>query len=130
MTHELTGKRIVVVEDEPLISQNLADHLIAEGAQVMGPVGTVEAALNVIVSTNNLDGAILDIKLIEKMSFKVADVLAARRVPFVFLTGYGCEDVVPARHAKVTCLEKPATAHDVSRVLAQLLAGRSSRAPV
>jgi DNA-binding NtrC family response regulator len=130
MTHELTGKRILVVEDEPLISQNLADQMTAEGAQVIGPVGTVEAALNVIVSTNNLDGAILDIKLIEKMSFKVADVLAARRVPFVFWTGYGCGDVVPARHAKVTCVEKPATAHEISRVLAKLLAGRSTRAPV
>src|SRR6266478_2981513 len=108
MTHELTGKRILVVEDEPLISENLADQMTAEGAQVIGPVGTVEAALNLIASTNNLDGAILDIKLIEKMSFKVADVLAARRVPFVFWTGYGCGgDVVPARHANVTCVEKP-----------------------
>jgi DNA-binding NtrC family response regulator len=130
MTHELTGKRILVVEDEPLISENLTDQMTAEGAQVIGPVGTVEAALNVIASTNNLDGAILDIKLIEKMSFKVADVLAARRVPFIFWTGYGCRDVVPARYAKVTCLEKPATARDVSRVLERLLAGRSTRAPV
>ena len=89
MTYELIGKRILIVEGEPILAQDLANQMTAEGAQVIGPVGTVEAALNVIVSTNNLDGAILDIKLIEKMSFKVADVLAARRVP------KRCSPIVP-----------------------------------
>ena len=122
MTHELAGKRILVIEDEPLISENLADEMTDEGAKVIGPVATVEAALDVIASMDSLDGAILDIKLMEKMSFQVADVLAARRVPFVFWTGYPCDAVIPAHHAKVTCLEKPGKLHDVSRVLKEILA--------
>jgi DNA-binding LytR/AlgR family response regulator len=130
MTHELTGKRILVVEDEPLISENLANEVTAEGAKVIGPVGTVEAALDVIASMDSLDGAVLDIKLMEKMSFQVADVLAARRVPFVFWTGYPCDAVIPTHHAKVTCLEKPAKPHDVSRVLKKLLAGQPTCAPI
>jgi len=130
MTHELAGKRILVVEDEPLISENLTDQMTDEGAQVVGPVGTVEDALDIIASTDNLDGAILDIKLMEKISFQVADVLAARRIPFVFWTGYPCVDIIPDRHAKVTCLEKPVKPHDVSRVLTKLLAARSTRTPI
>jgi len=51
-----------------------------------------------------LDGVTLDLKLAGEMTFRVADVLAARNVPFVFLTGYGAADV-PARHANVTRVE-------------------------
>jgi DNA-binding NtrC family response regulator len=127
---QLAGKRILVIEDEPLISADLSNEINAEGAKVIGPVGTVEAALNVIGSIDSLDGAILDIKLMEKMSFQVADVLAAHHVPFIFWTGYPCDVVIPAHHAKVTCLEKPAKPHDVSRVLKKLLAGRSTRARI
>jgi hypothetical protein len=71
----------------------------------------------------DLDAATLDIKLME--NFQVADVLAARHIPFVFWTGYACGDVIPARHAKVSCLEKPATPYDVCRALEKLLAERS-----
>jgi DNA-binding LytR/AlgR family response regulator len=130
MTQELASKRILVIEDEPLISEDLTNEITAEGAKVIGPVGTVEAALDVIASIDSLDGAILDIKLMEKMSFQVADVLAAHHVPFVFWTGYPCDAVIPAHHAKVTCLEKPAKRHEVSRVLKKLLTGRSTGAPI
>ena len=52
------------------------------------------------------DCALLDINLNGDMVFPVADVLAERAVPFVFLTGYG-QDVIPARHANVPRYEKP-----------------------
>jgi len=107
MTSQLAGKRILIVEDDPIISENLANQMTAEGAQVIGPVATADAALEVIANTE-LGGATLDIKLMEKMTFQVADVLTARHIPFVFWTGYDCGDVIPARHAKVACLEKPA----------------------
>jgi DNA-binding NtrC family response regulator len=124
MTHQLAGKHILIVEDDPIISENLAFEFAAEGAEVIGPVATVHSALRAIKNTD-LDAATLDIKLMEKMTFQVADVLAARHIPFVFWTGYACRDVVPARHAKVSCLEKPATPYDVCRALEKLIAKRS-----
>jgi hypothetical protein len=87
-------------------------------------VATVRSALRTIMNTD-LDAATLDIKLMEKMTFQVADVLAARHIPFVFWTRYACGDVIPARHAKVSCLEKPATPYDVCRAFEKLLAERS-----
>ena len=103
MTRRLAGKRVLIVEDEQLLVGYLADAMAAEEAEVIEPVATVNAALDVIANTP-LDGVTLDLKLAGEMTFRVADVLAARNVPFVFLTGYGAADV-PARHANVTRVE-------------------------
>lgn len=121
MTGQLTGKRVLVVEDEQMIAENVAFELAAEGAEVIGPVETVNAALDAIASTN-LDGVTLDIKLRGEMAFPVADVLTARDIPFVFLTGY---DVVPARYANVNCLQKPVTPQVICRALEAAFAAHS-----
>jgi CheY-like chemotaxis protein len=71
-----------------------------------------------------VDGATLDIKLMGNKTFEVADLLAARDIPFVFLTGYGARDV-PARHANVSRVEKPVTPDVVSRALNAVLGARS-----
>jgi DNA-binding response OmpR family regulator len=107
MTNRLAGKRILIVEDEQMIADRFADEINAEGAEVIGPVASVNAALDVIGSTG-LDAATLDIKLMGEKAFPVADALTARNIPFVFLTGYGANDV-PARHANVNRVEKPVT---------------------
>jgi DNA-binding response OmpR family regulator len=104
MAHQLAGKRVLIVEDEQMLAEYLADAMAAEGAEVIGPVATVTAALDAIASTR-LDGVTLDLKLAGEMTFRVADALAARNVPFVFLTGYGAADV-PARHTNVSRVEK------------------------
>jgi hypothetical protein len=86
MTGQLAGKRILIVKDEPMIAENLADQMTIEGAEVIGPVATAEAALDAI-SVTHPDGATLDIKLMGKKTFQGADALVARHIPFVFLTG-------------------------------------------
>ncbi len=123
MTNHLAGKRVLIVEDEPLIADQLAYQMTAEGAQVIGPVASVDAAVD-LISNTHLDGATLDIKLMGNKTFEIADVLAARDIPFVFLTGYGARDV-PARHANVSRVEKPVTPDVVSRALKSALVGRS-----
>ena len=55
MTQRLAGKRILIVEDEPLLIEYLADGMVAEGAEVIEPAATVNAALDVIANTP-LDG--------------------------------------------------------------------------
>jgi DNA-binding response OmpR family regulator len=105
MTHSLAGKRILIVEDEIIVALDLADKITADGAKAVGPVSTVSAALDVIANTE-LDGVILDVKLREEMAFPVADVLADRHIPFVFMTGLDAGDI-PSRHANVRCVQKP-----------------------
>jgi DNA-binding response OmpR family regulator len=129
MTNRLAGKRILIVEDEPMIARNLTLEMTAAGAQVIGPVATMTAALDVIASTD-LDGVMLNIKLTGERAYPVADALVARNIPFVFVTGYGAEDI-PPRYANIIRIEKPATPAVVCRTLETLLAAHSSppRAP-
>jgi DNA-binding response OmpR family regulator len=123
MTQRLAGKRILIVEDEQMLIDYLADGMVAEGAEVIEPVATVNAALDVIANTP-VDGVTLDLKLAGEMTFQVADALAARKIPFVFLTGYGAADV-PARHANVTRVEKAVAPGVVCRALEAVIAARS-----
>jgi two-component SAPR family response regulator len=119
MTHSLAGKRILIVEDEIIVALGLADKVTADRATAVGPVSTVNAALDVIANTE-LDGVILDVKLREEMAFPVADVLADRHIPFVFTTGLDAGDI-PSRHANVCCLQKPLTTEVICRALEETI---------
>jgi DNA-binding response OmpR family regulator len=120
MTQLLSGKRVLVVEDDAILAMNLADELIAEGATVIGPAASVADALDVIASSE-VDGAIVDINLGGKAAFPVADALADRHVPFVFATGYLIADYIPARHANVRRFEKPTAPGVICRALEEAL---------
>lgn len=98
-------QRILVVEDEPLIALALESMLSELGFEVAGPAGAISTALEVIGS-ERIDGAILDVNLGSHRIDTVADVLAARACPFVFMTGYGIPEL-PARHAGRPVLQKP-----------------------
>jgi len=115
MTHSLTDKRILIVEDEIIVALNLADKITADGAKAVGPVPTVNAALDVIANTE-LDGVILDVKLRGEMAFPVADVLADRHIPFVFMTALDADDI-PSRHANVRRVQKPVSTEVICRAL-------------
>jgi two-component SAPR family response regulator len=115
MTHSLAGKSILIVEDEIIVALNLADKITAEGAKAVGPVSTVNAALDVIANTE-LDGVILDVKLRGEMAFPVADVLADHHIPFVFTTALDDGDI-PPRHANVRCVRKPLRTEVACRAL-------------
>lgn len=97
--------RILVVEDEYFIAEELREALHRLGAEVVGPVPTGEAAL-ALLKSEPIDAAVLDINLRGEMSFAVADALEERRIPFVFATGYD-RVVVPERHREVSLWSKP-----------------------
>lgn len=111
--------RILVVEDELMIALDTAAMLGALGYEAVGPVGQVADAL-ALVQKEPLDGAVLDINLGRgERSFVVAEALAARGVPALFLTGYAIKDAaIPSHLAHIPVLGKPV--HD--RVLADALA--------
>jgi CheY-like chemotaxis protein len=85
----LAGKRVLVLEDEPLIGIVLVDILEDAGCVVLGPAYDVPQALN-LLTTDTVDCAVLDVNLGSgQTSAAVADALEERSIPFIFATGYG-----------------------------------------
>jgi len=106
-TTVLQGRRILVVEDDFLVAQVLMEMLEDAGAIVLGPIGWVSEALAFLERDDDpFDTAVLDINLHGEKSFRIADVLAARRVRIVFATGYGAGAVEQAYSRYPRC-EKP-----------------------
>jgi CheY-like chemotaxis protein len=100
-------RRILVVEDEALIAMDLERIVRRAGCEVVGPVGRAEEALR-LAAEGRPDAAILDIELSDGDSFAVADALARRRVPFVFVTG-SAPAALPERFRGRPLIQKPTT---------------------
>jgi PAS domain S-box-containing protein len=112
-------KRILLVEDEPLVSMMLADMLSAFGYRVDGPYNRCSDAILAAKSTN-LQAGILDVNLGGEKTYAVADILTDRKIPFAFVTGYGPDSIVPAfAHAPV--LQKPIEAAKLHALLQQIV---------
>ena len=105
---KLKGKRILVVEDEALVSMLVEDELRDAGATVLGPAACVGDALRLVEAAvdGGISAAVLDINLDGRHVRPVADRLAALRVPFVFATGYG-EGCDTGGHGTAPLLSKP-----------------------
>jgi DNA-binding NtrC family response regulator len=93
------------------------------GCIVVGPAASVEEGL-VLASEHGIDAAILDVNLGGAHVFPVADVLAARRVPFIFVTGYGVTGIDCERYAKVPIVQKPYDDEALVAMIANALAAR------
>jgi CheY-like chemotaxis protein len=117
----LKGMRVFVVEDESLLALLLEDMLAELGCAVVGSASTVSEAIDA-VRQRTFDVAILDIKLGAEKSFPVAEVLAARGVPFVFATGYG-DGQVDDRWRDRQVLQKPFAQDQLAEVLRRAVAG-------
>jgi CheY-like chemotaxis protein len=102
----LKGRCVLVVEDEAVVAMDLCALLGGAGCRVLGPVSGVRRALETI-EHKHIDGAILDVGLDGEKVFPVADALARRGTPFVFLTGYDAETLPPAHRGR-RCVIKPA----------------------
>lgn len=116
----LAGRRVLVVEDEYFVAEELDLALQEAGAVVLGPVSSVGAALDLLEREAAADVAILDVNLGGERADAVADALDARGVPFLFTTGYDRASL-PARHVTVLLLEKPVEPRVVLRELKRLL---------
>ena len=81
------GLRVLIVEDEMLLAFMLQDMLAEWGCAVVGPAGRVAKALS-LAGSEALDGAILDVNVAGTEVYPVARALAARRIPFIFVSGY------------------------------------------
>ena len=120
MTGGLTGKRILVVEDEYYIAADLKRALDQAGAVVVGPTGSIEQGLD--LAAGPVDAALLDVNLHGTASFEVAEQLGRRGVPYMFLTGYDSW-AIPANYDEIARLTKPYLVEKVIEAVELLVAG-------
>jgi DNA-binding response OmpR family regulator len=122
MPHDaLTGRRILLVEDEAIVSMVLEDMLTELGCEVVGPASDLEQALEML-EADSFDAVVLDLNLNGLPSYPVADALAQRGVPFLFSTGY---DNLKNGYRNLPTLQKPYGQEQLGAKLNALL----SRAP-
>lgn len=119
----LKGARVLVVEDEMMAASMLEIVLGDAGCIVVGPAATVPDAL-ALAANGPLDAAILDVNLGGEPIFPLADILAGRRVPFVFVTGYGVNGVNGERYAGVPVVQKPYDDEEMVEAVARLIVRR------
>src|SRR6476469_9948585 len=101
----VAGDRVMIVEDEALVAMALREELDDLGFSVIGPFNRISEAM-IALRNNRIDAAVLDVNLGGELIYPLADVLVADHVPFIFITGYGAEEIEP-RYAHVPVLQKP-----------------------
>jgi len=111
--------RILVVDDEPLISAMTEEWLSELGHVVVGPAHNLATALK--LAEMDMDAAIVDVSLGKDNAYPLADALSARGVPFALATGYG-QDAIDPRYRAQSTLMKPYEFASFRRLVDQLLA--------
>jgi CheY-like chemotaxis protein len=102
---DLAGLRVLVVEDQALVAATIAASLRDAGYQALGPVRTLQGALEQ-VGQEEFDAAVLDLNLYGEWAEPVADVLIELKLPVVLLTGYERSDL-PDRFRPFVYCQKP-----------------------
>jgi CheY-like chemotaxis protein len=103
---EVKGLRVLVVEDESMVSMLMEDMLHDLGCAVVGTVARFDDALKQATNGPAFDVALLDVNLNGKQTFPIAELLAGRGVRFIFATGYG-EVILPQSLQGGPILQKP-----------------------
>lgn len=85
----LSGKNVLIVEDEILVAMDIGYALEDVGATPVGPAPTLKSAMSIVSTGVKIDAAILDINLSGEDAFPAAAILHQRGVPFLFHTGHG-----------------------------------------
>ena len=118
------NSRVLVVEDEWLIADEVCHQLLKAGYRVVGPAPSVQEALS-FIDEDEVDAALLDYRLNDEDCYQIAEELAAHDIPFAFLTGYDPKEIEYCR--KHPCLQKPISTEILLRMMDALLENRESR---
>ncbi|WP_370689225.1 response regulator [Phenylobacterium sp.] len=117
---DLAGLRVLVVEDEMMVSMLIEDMLSDLGCVVIGPAARLDEAIALAESTQ-IDCAVLDVNLGGQPIFPLADILRAKGAPFAFATGYGDAGLRDVDKGSPV-LQKPFRESDLARILGELRA--------
>src|SRR5512132_3199584 len=99
----LSGRRVLVVEDEMMVLMMIEDMLADLGCEAVVVAATTDQAID-LINTQVFDAAMLDMNLNGTKNSSIADALAAHGVPFIFSTGYSGHNfrAVTANHHRQT----------------------------
>lgn len=111
------GRRILVVEDDYLVVEEMVQELQSRGAEVVGPVPNLAKAFDRLEKVPDIRGAVLDINLQGEAVYPLADELVRRGIPFVFATAYD-ESSLASRYRNYPRFMKPV---DVRKLADELL---------
>ena len=113
------ARRVLIVEDEPLLALSLEDMLTELGYLVIGMATRIENALT-LAESSEFEFAILDINLAGSNTFPVADILRKRRKPFIFTIGYGAQGLGDA-YRGTHFLTKPFGLRELEKIVTKAL---------
>ena len=119
MDSSLSGRSILVVEDEFLVAFHWETVLEEQGASVR-TAATIEEAM--MQSKDGIDAAVLDISLLDGEVYPVADELHKRGIPFVFHSGHGNLEELADRYPGAEAIVKPASEAVLVRTLERVVA--------
>jgi DNA-binding response OmpR family regulator len=102
----MRGRRVLLVEDEYFVADDLKRSFEEAGAEILGPVPTIDQALQLFESTTGIDAAVLDVNLRGELVYPLVDRLLEARVAIVFVTGYDASEI-PAAYQQIAVCEKP-----------------------
>jgi CheY-like chemotaxis protein len=118
-TADLTGKRVLLVEDSPVVGPFTAELLQDLGCEVVGPAPTMAAARE-LVDRGGFDAALMDIHIRGERVFPICEALEARALPFVLTSGYA-DWQMPDKWNERPRLQKPYTLDQVRQALSEAL---------
>jgi DNA-binding NtrC family response regulator len=112
---ELRGKRVLVIEDSPVVAEFAAEALASLGCEVVGPARNMAVARE-LANSAEVDVALVDVRIRGEKSFAVCPILNRRGVPFVLTSGYA-DWAVPQEWAGRPQLPKPYKVKDLEVAL-------------
>lgn len=115
---------VLIVEDETMIRMMVADMLGELGYTIAAETGDIDDAMT-LARTAVFDIAILDVNVNGRLISPVADIIAARPRPFVFLTGYGTQGL-PENYRDRPTLQKPFQMETLASILDSVMRGQDS----
>ena len=116
----LLDRRILVIEDSPVVAPYTVDVLTDLGCKVVGPAPNMARARE-LAESEEFDAALMDVHIRGERVFPLCEALAGRGIPFIFTSGYA-DWQIPAKWKGRPCLQKPYTPDQVRDVLATLFA--------
>lgn len=115
---------VLIVEDDAVIALDFAQMITEFGVTQVRVASSVAQAL-AMIAKRSPDFALLDIELAESKSFAVARRLAARKIPFAFVTGHSGDRIFPDEYSDRPRLSKPFLREELFTVLSNWRSGRA-----
>jgi two-component SAPR family response regulator len=121
----LAARRVLVVEDNYFIADDVCNTLKTAGAEVVGPASTTAEAIR-LLDDGSVNAAVLDVNLEGEMSYPVAAELERLAIPFIFASGYD-DWAVPKEWQHIPRLEKPYSLRALPQAVAGLFVADETR---